>query len=520
MDRVHRFIYSAAFTSLSCIAAMYMSFHSVLLDNDLTSDKVDLWGRRKGAAEAGTDSSQTSAAGKNVRIGLRDIMEGENAEISSPGGVRYICGGKSGSAQSVKLSISKNMFGVLRLKAVNEKGKVLVQAENDAFFICPGEAAVGNDWSLSDDLSAFSGSACSVKRSDQPNTDSYRGILCLSLKKGAKNYLEIINRIAIEDYLKGVVSSEAPDTFHPEALKTMACIARSYTLCNLRRHEADGFDLCSTVHCQKYGGAGTESEAVNKQIENTAGEALYFGKLIATSNYFSTCGGAGEEPESIWRNHPNSYPYMKSYSDTVDGVRWYEYSYRSYNDNTELNEDSFKALIDKDGFIANSDVIEKKFRYFIDAKPDCFCSASNRFRWTAELTLDDFNAKLKESLPKLCGAKADAVGNVIEIRVAKRTKGGRCAELDIVTDKESFKVFGDDVRWIVSQGTVSSLSLNSALFYVDMDDKHVTFTGGGWGHGVGMCQYGMNGRAQAGKTYKDIISFYYPGCAVRNFADF
>ncbi|MBQ7503626.1 SpoIID/LytB domain-containing protein [bacterium] len=499
---------------------MYLAFHGTLAENGLTSDKVDFWGRRRAAAEVGTDNLQDPASCRNIRIGLSDVFAGESVEISSPGGVRYVCGSKSGVAPSVKLSISENMFGTLRLKAVNDKGKILVQSEKETFFVCPAEAEAGKDWYSSDDLSAFSRFACKVKRDSQQDTESYRGILCLSLKKGTKSYLELINRLALEDYLKGVVPCEAPDTFHPEALKTMACIARSYALCNLRRHEADGFDLCSRVHCQKYGGADKESDAVSEQIESTAGEVLYFGKLIANSNYFSTCGGSGEEPGSIWQNQANSYPYMKTYSDTKDAAPWYEYSYKSYNDDVELDGEKFKALADKDGFIENSAVIEKKFRYFIDSKPDCFCSGSNRFRWTAELTVEDFNSKLKESLPKLCGAKAEDIGAVTELKVAKRTKGGRCAEFDIVTDKGSFKVLGDEVRWIVSQGSVNSLSLNSALFYVDMDDKHVTFTGGGWGHGVGMCQYGMNGRAMAGNTYKDIISYYYPGCAVRSFNNF
>jgi len=117
---------------------------------------------------------------------------------------------------------------------------------------------------------------------------SYRGKLVLRLHKGR---LQVLNVLPLEDYLRGVVPLEMPPGFPTEALRAQAIAARSWTVRNRHKHEADGADVCDGTHCQVYGGVTAERESTTLAIQNTAGLVLVNGDTPVDGVYTADCGG-------------------------------------------------------------------------------------------------------------------------------------------------------------------------------------------------------------------------------------
>jgi stage II sporulation protein D len=139
------------------------------------------------------------------------------------------------------------------------------------------------------------------------NSKPYRGYLVLK-KSGKKMY--VINVLGIEDYIKGVLPKEVSCDWHAEALKAQAVISRTYAICNLNRHSAQGFDLCSTTHCQVYGGLGAETKKTNQAVSQTNGEVLTYQGKPAQTVFHASCGGHTEDPKYIW-GWKETPPYLK-----------------------------------------------------------------------------------------------------------------------------------------------------------------------------------------------------------------
>ncbi len=123
------------------------------------------------------------------------------------------------------------------------------------------------------------------------------------------NGLNVINELGIDNYIRGVLPKEMSPSWPPEALKAQAVAARSFVWKNSGRHRADGFDVCSTVHCQVYGGLEVENPATDRAVFETKGEVLYDRKgEVVNAVYHASCGGHTEEIANVW-NMTNEIPH-------------------------------------------------------------------------------------------------------------------------------------------------------------------------------------------------------------------
>ncbi|KAA0252767.1 MAG: SpoIID/LytB domain-containing protein [Acidobacteria bacterium] len=141
----------------------------------------------------------------------------------------------------------------------------------------------------------------------------YRGTLALLVN--GRGTLTVVNRVGVEDYLKGVVPAEmGPKVYdEPEALKAQAIAARSYAERHRGESEAEGFDLCATPRCQVYSGIGVESPLSSQAVEETAGEVLLFDGRIADTLFTSTCGGRTEASPDVFTTYASKeHPYLAS----------------------------------------------------------------------------------------------------------------------------------------------------------------------------------------------------------------
>lgn len=134
-----------------------------------------------------------------------------------------------------------------------------------------------------------------------------------------------------------------------------------------------------------------------------------------------------------------------------------------------------------------------------------WCSASPHYRWTTSLAFDAIAARLSSSLPP--------PATLHDLRVTERDGSGRARAFELVADRSSVVVPASAFRRAVGTRVLPSLLVTN----VDRtpDGSSVTIGGGGLGHGVGLCQWGARGMAQAGRVGPDILAFYFPGTVVR-----
>ncbi len=293
-----------------------------------------------------------------------------------------------------------------------------------------------------------------------------------------------VNVLDFEHYLAGVVPSEVPSYFPPEALKTMAVVARTFGLAHLSRH--DGYDVCQQVHCQVYRGLAKEAESTNRAVAETSGQRLTYQGGAADTTFHALCGGVGADGWRVWPRAPR-LDYLRARPDQA----------------RPLEEDLSK---------------EEALRKFLDQPPDSFCKEGGRFRWRRSYSSQELQKILSQGLEGTPGVADHGLSSVDSFNVLERTPSGRAARLEIVGPEGHYTVEGDAIRWLFSGGRIGTAGLQSTLFYLQPKGDGFEVVGGGWGHGVGLCQQGAAGRAEAGQGYRQILEHYYPGTELKTSA--
>ena len=138
----------------------------------------------------------------------------------------------------------------------------------------------------------------------------YRGALKLRHKGGG---LTAVNIVPVDDYLRSVVPEEMPVDWPAEAIKAQSVAARSFALASRGRHAGEGYDLCTTTHCQLYTGTAAEKSVSNAAIKATRGEVLTYGGKPIEALFHTDSGGMTENSEDVWGSH---VPYLRAAKDT------------------------------------------------------------------------------------------------------------------------------------------------------------------------------------------------------------
>lgn len=304
---------------------------------------------------------------------------------------------------------------------------------------------------------------------------AFRGAILLTADR--KGSLAVINQIDLEDLLKGLVPSEIFAKAHPEALKAQAVTARGEVLAKIGlKHLADPYLLCTEQHCAVYRGVSGEAASTNAAVEATRGEAAFDANdHLVDSVYSAVCGGHTENNEIVWGGVAN--PSLRGRPDVMPG------------------KPVPASPKDLHAFLTTEAVHACKVSSF--AQP-------TKYRWEKRFTAKDVDEKLASL----------GVGHVMAMTVTERGVSGRARLLQISGD--------EGATTLRSELTIRKAfgMLNSAMFELkaEKDAKGRPtawiFTGGGWGHGVGMCQTGAIGRAEAGQTYRQILDHYFNGAQV------
>jgi len=304
---------------------------------------------------------------------------------------------------------------------------------------------------------------------------AYRGSVLLTSDRAGK--IAVMNLVDLEDLLKGLVPSEIFAKGHPEALKAQAVTARGEVLAKIGlKHLADPYVLCTEQHCAVYKGVGGEAPTTNAAVEATRGEASFDANdRLVDSVYSAVCGGHTENNDVVWGGVPN--PSLRGRPDLIAPAK----------------PPASPAELSK--FLATDAPYACKTSSF--AQP-------TKFRWEKRFTAKELDDKVASL----------GVGHVMAMNVTERGVSGRARLLQISGEDGATTLRGE----LTIRRTFGML--NSAMFELktERDPKGKPtawiFSGGGWGHGVGMCQTGAIGRAEAGQTYRQILEHYFNGAQV------
>jgi stage II sporulation protein D len=280
--------------------------------------------------------------------------------------------------------------------------------------------------------------------------------------------IRLVNSIGLEEYLKGVIPKEMPlgkGEEYYEALKAFAICARTYAIMKMTKNQfrLTGFDVYTDVRDQVYGGAGVEKPLSNRAINETRNMILTYNGLPAIVFYHSTCGGHTENVSNVFSSTTINY---------LSGVE--------------------------------------------DGEPP-FCSSSSSFEWKEIYSKDTFLDRLFEK-----GLISNDLYSIEDIVVKSRFPSGRVNEFQIILrnelgEEQAVSLFGNNIRSIIRTADNRSI-LKSNWFDISFDEN-IIIQGKGYGHGVGLCQWGALFQSTQGISYKEILSHYFPGTTISNYND-
>ena len=261
----------------------------------------------------------------------------------------------------------------------------------------------------------------------------------------------VTQTMPLEDYVRSVVATEGSTESELEALKALAIASRTYALKNLGRHQRDGYDLCSTTHCQRYRPTGSQSAisvspAVAEAVQATRGEILRDSGGNVVDSYFSaSCGGATANMGTLWgRSAP---PYLR-------GVK------------------------------------------------DSYCVNEPHHSWTDIISHADLLKALQSD------RRTNIGGQLHNITIVRRDHSDR-AELIAVEGDRRVTISGWEFKIVVGRA-LGWNHLKSSRFEIVRSGPNFVFRGKGFGHGLGLCQEGAHVMAARGASYNQILAKYFP----------
>ena len=324
--------------------------------------------------------------------------------------------------------------------------------------------------------------------------------------------MTVVNILDLEDYVKGVVPHEMSDSWPLEALKAQAVAARSYAVSLGDRHRGSHFDICDNTHCQAYSGQTRAGNNSNAAVDDTAGQVILYNNKVAQAYYYSSNGGASEGVAAVWGSNQADYPYLVGKPDP------YEAAAGVNNDYTKtFTAGALAAILRNEGYgevgasivsveiISLTDAGNPKQITFTDNNGEQF-TLNTRFV-KSMLGLSSFRYGLAPSQASASGVSVNGSAPVDAGRLYAVDGNGNTVSLTgdlyVLTGSGTLPLEQGGTGGGSVSGGVGSLGIATA------DSGPFTFVGKGWGHNVGMSQWGAYAMAKLEKTYSEILQFYY-----------
>jgi stage II sporulation protein D len=309
------------------------------------------------------------------------------------------------------------------------------------------------------------------------NGRKYLGSFTFTIENG--KYIRPINSIGLEDYLKGVVPFEMPALWHLEALKAQTVAARTYAMGYISKTVDD------TQSYQVYGGYAWHENST-KAVEATEGQVItYGGSPIGAGAVFSSSnGGKTESNTNAWGSQ--ALPYLTIKDDPYDPKTVWSFSIKKKQIDTSKLD-----LAKADKWWATTKEAEQTM---VLANMKAWLQVNGYPNKDIKITaVPAFSLHGKTS-----GGRVSKGSITIEFLIKEKEKA-------LVQRLELKDVSASKIRAIVGYNLMKSFLVDN----VDTATDTIKVSGKGYGHGVGLSQYGAKKAAEVGKNYKEILTFYY-----------
>ncbi len=358
-----------------------------------------------------------------------------------------------------------------------------------------------------------------VPKGDITWTKGYRYYGAFEYSRQEGPDITVVNVVSMQDYIKGVVPYEMSASWAIEALKAQALCARSYAYNCIDKHSRYGFDLCKTVDCQVYNGTGSSTTNSDTAVDQTYGEYIDYNGEIATGFFYSSNGGATEASENVWTQ---AIPYLRAKYDP------YEKTDEVANGVWEqtITNAQIATILQSKGYTSITGVSNMYISEYTDVGNVYTLTvvASNGTKY-------DFS---KERARTILNSTANGVTiNSIRYRINEVMDDGSQATGDVYINDSLYSTSGD--YYIKGENGIENVKDLSGMTVltangtneIEVSEKQsvpiahsngqYVISGRGWGHNVGMSQFGAKHMAESGYTYEDIIEFYFDGTTVKKY---
>lgn len=318
------------------------------------------------------------------------------------------------------------------------------------------------------------------------------------------NNINVINVVGLSDYVKGVIPYEMSPSWPVEALKAQALCAKSYSLNNLHKHAAKGFDLCNTTDCQVYYGTNNSTAVSDAAVDAVEGLFVLYQGEVCQTYYHASSGGYTEDAGNIWGK---DIPYLKAVEDT------YLESYRPFS--YTLNLDDITWILTEKGYISQrvTDLYVSKYSevgnvlaltvVLTDGSTKTFTGDRARTALNSQtkgITIGShrytINGSSSEQTVNINGAQISLDGLYVQ------GNGKKAQSIDL-----------EDGVYALTANGLEQVTITQPQQTTVSDGTYV-ISGTGSGHNIGLSQEGARAMANLGFTYDEIIRFYFTGVTV------
>ncbi len=405
-----------------------------------------------------------------------------------------------------------------------------------------------------------------------PAKNTYGGVFRYTRSGGGTDGVAVTNILPLEEYVEGVLPWEVGNSWTQELLRTFAVAIRSYALSS-RKHTT--FDLCNGTCCQAYRGRNRTTEAVSEAVRATSGIVLtYDGKIVPTF-YSSSTGGTTVSAADAWGN-PARYPYLRAVVtpwepyESLPNASW-KAEFTPAQLLAKLNAAGYTSLTgsiksveilsyaENSSYVKSLEITDTRGVSVTLGRSDAIRTGLglNSANFVAakageSVTVTDYSlegegiATLFERLPESApqenilpgGVFAMSDGNVVPSAVAAGESVALTGEMgmEISLEPDSLSVLTEsglqDFSMAVSDVPDGSGAETPDIPARDLPDLaavnivrtqrtviaegtagNFVFIGRGWGHGVGLSQFGAKALADMGYSHETILDTYFPGTA-------
>jgi len=321
----------------------------------------------------------------------------------------------------------------------------------------------------------------------------YRGML--EMTQAGKGNIQVVNELGLEEYLYGVIPKEVPPNWHAEVLKAQAVAARTYTVANLSKWQKYGFDIGANSGDQVYGGYDAENARTNKAVNETKGQIIFYDGKPITAFYHADSGGRTEACKDVFGS---DLPYLQSTHDIFNAnsphSRW-EISLSA----ADISERA-KSVVQYIGEIREISIIERSLagrvkKILLKGSQGETIIENSQIRNIFQLKSNFFDVFGGTSIT-VVSISGDQINRDIQLKGNNIITG----EGEANFSNEYVSILGAETSKIIRPQAISNTYI---------------IRGRGYGHGVGMSQWGAKVMAENGYNYMEILLHYYKNVEIK-----